>query len=208
MFLLISTAALAGIDFSSWSVGSASYPDDDYTPSEVEIWITDAPLPEDLVFGGWVASWGGDTLSFSGMEDGSVCFVEEGDYGYSERVSPIAEPDGQVVGWGYGSAYDGTATTLALHSVSVTGTVTGDASFSWSPSGWANGATGSAAEVPPVGAPWSIAATDENGAGVTLSTDRLAWTIGPEGLDFLSLDADGFFPLGSTVTVTVSWLSE
>jgi hypothetical protein len=202
--LIFIAAATAGIGTTSWEEGSADYPDESYTPAEVESWSVEADLPESFIFGSWTAEWEGDTLYFAGMEDGSVCLVEDG----PQVVSPITS-GGPLVGWGWGAAYDGGEEPLAIHSLTVTGPLTGDESFTWTPaSGWGDG-DGPAPEVPPLGAPWSLAVFSSEGEGVTLSADRLTWEVGPDGLSYLRMDVGGFgFPLGSTTTVTLSWLSE
>lgn len=210
MLLIISSLALAGIATTSWEEGSEEYPVD-YTPAEVDTWAVDADLPQEMLFSGWIASWqeGTETLFFSGLEDGSICLVEEGDYGYVERVSPVADAYGQVVGWGWGSAYeDEVEEELVIHSWAITGVLTGAETFAWSAStGWGE-ATGPDPETPPAGAPWSIVASTE-GEALTLAADRLSWEVGPDGLSLLQFDASGSgLDLGSTVTITVSWLSE
>lgn len=211
MLLLISTA-FAGIGVTSWEEGSEEYPQD-YEPSEVDTWAVDADLPDEMLFTGWIASWsqGAEILTFSGLEDGSVCIVEEGDYGYAQRVSPVAEVPGTVVGWGWGAAYeDEVEAELAIHSLVVTGTLTGAETFAWSASaGWGNGAVGPAdPELPPLGSPWSIVASGE-GEALTLAADRLSWEMDSDGLSLLQIDASGSgLALGSTVTITISWISE
>lgn len=205
--LLILSIAAAGTSLSSWSTGTVDYPDESYTPPETSAWSTSPDLDGDAVISGWAVSWldGQEVMAFSGLEDGSYCEVED-----ERSYGPVLDPRGPMVGWGWAAAVaDDPGQPLALESMSVIAALTGDGTVSWSAAtGWANGAQGPAQpEMPPAGSPWSLVASDGDGQGVSLASDRLSWQVDADGLALVQLDIGGVFDYGSTVTITWTWLA-